>query len=96
MKLDRDKKSEKTGMLNTTCEKNEGKYRGGEGKTPVTMTCPEGRAVEGETSYELSWRTKAVTKKQNKNTSWPNALVILQQYCKDERKEVSPLVFAKP
>ena len=31
------------GMLNPMHNKNEGTYRGGEGATPVTTACPEGR-----------------------------------------------------
>ena len=30
-------------MLNPMRDKNEVKYRGGDGKTPVTTACPEGR-----------------------------------------------------
>ena len=30
-------------MLNPTRDKNEGTYRGGEGTTPVTTACPQGR-----------------------------------------------------
>ena len=45
-----EEKTEKyIGMLNPMRNKKEGKYRGGEGKTFVTTSCPEDRS-EGKTS----------------------------------------------
>ena len=50
------KKLKSGNALDPMRDKNEGKYRGGDGKAPVTTACPE--VAEGETSYELSWRVK--------------------------------------
>ena len=42
MKIDEHKKP-KTGNADPTRDENEGMFRGGEGKTPVTTFCPESR-----------------------------------------------------
>ena len=50
-------------MLNPTRDKNEGKYRGEEGKTPVTTAWLVQKVPERETSYELIWRVKVMIKR---------------------------------
>ena len=45
-------------------DKNEGMYRGGEGKTPVTTSCCP-KVAEDTTSYELSWIIKMMIKKKH-------------------------------
>ena len=45
-------------MLNPMRDNNEGMYRGGEEKTPVTTACPAGEIFHG-----LSWRLKLMIKK---------------------------------
>ena len=46
----------KVGMLNPMRGKNEGMYPGGEGKTPVTTACSEGRLLRVKLTHGLSWR----------------------------------------
>ena len=47
--------------LNALRDGNEGKYRGGEGKTPVTTASDlSRRSLRVKISYELSWRVKAI------------------------------------
>ena len=52
------------GMLNLLRDRNEGKHREGEGKTPVTIACTEG------------WEVKAMVKKSTYNTGCHGGLVV--------------------
>ena len=52
-------------MLNPLCDENEGMHRAEEGKTSVITACSEGRC-EGNSSYDLSWRAKAMVTKRKK------------------------------
>ena len=47
-------------------DKNECTYRGGEGKTPVTMACPEDH-WECKSSNHVSWKVKVMLKKRHVN-----------------------------
>ena len=43
-------------------DKNERKYRGGEGTAPVSRARPVKKAATGTTSHELGWKVKVITK----------------------------------